>query len=384
MKRRGWWAAAAGCLLLATPFAASAQSWSAQVRPRFETRIIDGDTDSFTAMRTRVGVEWAFDLPGTLFVQLQDVRRWGTAPGDGSADLFDLHQGWVEFGHRGVSPVWIRAGRQEMNFGTRRLIAAPPWSHVSRSFDAGRAALRVSERTTFDVFFAQIAEERSFSGLWLETSNERMERGAAYALLQNDGASDGRRQTTLGAEALVRFGPARLQLEGALQTTEGVSDGAWFGAVRYTVPLAREGGLVSAGVDALSGAAPDADRRPFDRLYGLAHTYYGYADIFSDLDGSTGGRGLVDWIARGVWPLPDGWSLQLDLHHFRVAEGADLESAHLGNELDLSTRWQNGEGVSVLGGLSLFDDGEGRAELGQPDLGQIFGYLQVDVALQGR
>lgn len=382
------WAAAVALAGAGAPV--EAQTFSAEVRPRFEVRAADDDTEAFTGMRTRVGVAWAFDLPGSLFVQVQDVRRWGTAPGDASADVFDLHQGWIEFGARGESTLWVRAGRQEMNFGTRRLIGAPPWSHASRSFDAARLAVRLGGTATLDAFTAQFAEDAgtgqgdaAFSGLWLEARRGALRRGAAYGLVESDGRAGARDRATVGGEALVALGRIELLVEGAVQDTEGVGEAAGFGAVRVALPLARPGARVSGGVDVLSGAAPGEDRRPFNRLYGLAHGFYGYADLFTDFDVDTGGRGLIDWTARGVWPLSGGWSVQVDVHRFEVAEDAGLGAAHLADELDLSTRWRSDDGVSLLGGLSFVAEGDALEAIGRPDLGQVFGYLQVGVALDG-
>ncbi len=362
----------------------SAQDFTAEVRPRFEVRAFDGDTDSFTAMRTRFGVAWAFDTPGTLFIQVQDVRRWGTDPGDASAEVFDLHQGWLELGARGESNFWLRAGRQEMSLGTRRLVAAPPWSHASRSFDAARMALRIGSRALLEGFSAILPDDASFSGLWLEGSGGPLDRGAAFAFFEYDNRMGTADRTTVGAEALLALGPFDLQLEGSIQETEGVGEGAAFGAFRLTLPLDRPGAQVSAGVDVLSGAAPGDDRRPFDNLYGLAHSFHGFADLFTDFTVHTGGRGLVDWTARGVWPAGDAWSVQIDLHRFSVAVDEGLPDAHLADEVDLTARWRSDDGLAFLGGLAFVSDDDALAAVGRPGLGQVFGYVQLGVALDGR
>lgn len=362
----------------------SAQEFTAEVRPRFEVRAFDGDTDSFTAMRTRFGVAWAFDTPGTLFIQVQDVRRWGTDPGDASAETFDLHQGWLELGARGETNVWLRAGRQEMNLGTRRLVAAPPWSHASRSFDAARTAVRLGARALIEGFTAVLPDDAAFSGLWLEGSGGALDRGAAFALFEYDDRMGTADRTTVGGEALLALGPFDLQLEGSIQETEGVGEGASFGAFRLMLPLERPGSQVAAGVDVLSGAAPGEDRRPFDNLYGLAHSFHGFADLFTDFTTHTGGRGLVNWTARGLWPVGDGWSVQFDLHHFAVAEDAGLTDAHLADELDVTARWRSDDGLAFLGGLAFVSEGDALSAVGRPDLGQVFGYVQLGVALDGR
>jgi hypothetical protein len=73
---------------------------SGQVRPRTEGRtpVDDGGWDYFTSMRTRIGVLATLPKNISAFVQLQDVRLWGSESSttDFSADGFDLHQGYLD------------------------------------------------------------------------------------------------------------------------------------------------------------------------------------------------------------------------------------------------------------------------------------------------
>ena len=51
-------------------------------------------------------------------------------------DNFDLHQSFVDLYNVLGSPVDVKIGRQEMSYGKGRLIAAPTWANLIRSFDA--------------------------------------------------------------------------------------------------------------------------------------------------------------------------------------------------------------------------------------------------------
>lgn len=81
--------------------------------------------------------------PVQAFVQFQDARLWGFegSPVTNDANT-DLHQGYLQLrGEDEASELWgeLRVGRQEIPFGSRRLIAERPWNLVGQSFDAVRA-----------------------------------------------------------------------------------------------------------------------------------------------------------------------------------------------------------------------------------------------------
>lgn len=50
-------------------------------------------------------------------------------------DELDLHQAYVQLGNK---PLSVRLGRQEIDLGSRRVVAAPTWNNLLRSFDAAR------------------------------------------------------------------------------------------------------------------------------------------------------------------------------------------------------------------------------------------------------
>ncbi|MBT4502356.1 MAG: alginate export family protein, partial [Gemmatimonadetes bacterium] len=98
-----------------------------QVRPRLEFRdpAAGGQDDSFTSMRVRAQLQTTLERDVSVFVQWQDVRLWGEETntlGDFSADSFDLHQGYVDFGNVGGRSLSIRLGRQEISLGGQRLV----------------------------------------------------------------------------------------------------------------------------------------------------------------------------------------------------------------------------------------------------------------------
>lgn len=74
------------------------------------------------------------------FVQVQDVREWGTEPSTTSTPATTgMHQAYFELGgSRGEAEGFIRVGRQEHFLGSMRLIGTAPWNPHMRSLDAIR------------------------------------------------------------------------------------------------------------------------------------------------------------------------------------------------------------------------------------------------------
>src|SRR6185503_2280119 len=88
-------------------------------------------------LRFDLGVQPASWL--RLAAQAQDARVARYDMGVASAsmrDPFDLRQAYVEVGACEGCKVQVRAGRQELHLGSGRLVAAPEWGNVSRTFDA--------------------------------------------------------------------------------------------------------------------------------------------------------------------------------------------------------------------------------------------------------
>lgn len=89
--------------------------------------------------------------------QVQDTRVFfqNAVPAPSYQATWDLRFGYGEFGELGKSPIAVRVGRQEMIFGTERLIGAANWSNTTRYFDAVRAAM-VYRKWRVDAFAASV------------------------------------------------------------------------------------------------------------------------------------------------------------------------------------------------------------------------------------
>lgn len=96
--------------------------------------------DAVLLARLLLDAEWRPDAAVIAHVQLAShlatPRAFGPRPTD--RDNFDLQQGWVAL-RRGR--LTLKAGRQELAFGSGRLVSARDGPNVRLSFDAARATL---------------------------------------------------------------------------------------------------------------------------------------------------------------------------------------------------------------------------------------------------
>ncbi len=103
--------------------------------------------------------------PLQVFLQFQDARLWGVETSTVSNEaLTDLHQGYIQLrGEDEQSDIWgeLRIGRQEIPFGSRRLIAERPWNLVGQSFDAVRVRGHM-KRWELDGWFALTRRPQQF------------------------------------------------------------------------------------------------------------------------------------------------------------------------------------------------------------------------------
>jgi hypothetical protein len=100
------------------------------------------DPNGYLLHRYLFHSDWHFGKNFRVFAQLQSAlvngRRGGARPTD--KDKLDLHQAFfdVKLGNEKRGFLTIRAGRQEVEFGSGRLVSASEGLNVRRSFDGAR------------------------------------------------------------------------------------------------------------------------------------------------------------------------------------------------------------------------------------------------------
>ncbi|NIP78291.1 MAG: hypothetical protein GWM90_03460, partial [Gemmatimonadetes bacterium] len=213
---------------------------------------------------------------------------------------------------------------------------------------------------------------------------------------EEERSEDASRTRTLGVRWSASAGAVDWRVEAAYQSGEirfrttdpvGWTDyddvGAYLMAARFGVrPV--DALSVSLWYDRLSGDDDPGDDEygVFDTLFATNHKFYGYMDLFLDIPRHTARRGLQDGAVKLSYVLGPHGTLGAALHGFRVASAWGLSSGRIGEELDLSYRWSQVDGVSVAAGLSYFLAGAAWSDpagLGRGDDDQLWGHVMLDV-----
>ncbi|MBM4142659.1 MAG: hypothetical protein FJ225_03565 [Lentisphaerae bacterium] len=143
-------ALAAGALVCLAETEGPEKPWSLDAgtdnRARYEAmgpfRTAADDAESAVVNRLRMRAEARGGDAVALFVEGLDVREWTAAgPQAANTDDLDLHQAYLEVSRVADVPLRARLGRQEFNYGSKRILSAPSWSNKIRSFDAALLGL---------------------------------------------------------------------------------------------------------------------------------------------------------------------------------------------------------------------------------------------------
>ena len=283
---------------------------TAQVRPRMEINNKDFNADtkanSYTYLRTRVGLQLmpAENLGG--FIQFQDSRVYGENSGTLAAtDNIDLHQAYFCIKKLFNLPLDLKVGRMELVYGSQRLIGAVGWHNVGRSFDGGMLTLN-TKPISIDFVKARLNE----SGMAGDEEDNNLY--AAYGKVKCEKMkiqpfviSEMKKETdfarhTLGIYLAGKMGALSHEIEAAYQMGS-MSEDVDIAAYMFTANLNYKLGMsmspvLSAGVDYLSGddGEDETKYKVFNTLYATNHKFYGFMDYFLNLPVHTYGKGLMD------------------------------------------------------------------------------------------
>ncbi len=382
---------------------------SVQERARFEllpdkTFTGDGAGAWQIGNRARLGMEARFGGHVSVFVQLQDVRTWGSeynAKNLGEGTLFDwvangldVHQGWGQINLPGAK-AQIRIGRQEIAWHGQRLIGSVLWAHQGRSFDAIRFSGEPG-KFGFDVFYAMLLNRPVDS---TDTSN-RWEDGHLVALragprLGDPLALDGvfianidqgtdMFLTTFGVHAKGKAGAFAYEVEGYGQAGKGdaVTHMAYLVGLRAGATIA--GGpnpYIGGGFDVVSGDKDPTDDvvRTFDTLYATNHKFYGHLDAYLALPKHTRGAGLIDGQLNTKFKLSKKAGLGFDAHVFASPSPADGDSAFHGLEFDVNGKVKPWKPLTLSAGVWVYVPGAFWGDDVSPEVGA---YLSTDFQLK--
>ena len=374
-------------------------SVTGQIRNRMEWSDLDftsGDGDVVELLRSRLRVTARPQKETTIVVEVQDARRWGEEDDtlDGSAGQLDFHQAYLKLDDMFGQPFSFTVGRQELVYGSERMIGAVGWSNTGRAFDALR--LHFGEESYGELFVAKLEEKGIRDrNLWGIESHFVRDSHAVepYVLFEHDKnlAAERLRRATAGLRGAGEFVTATghvlgYEVEGAGQAGDhGLDEVRAFmasGRLSYGGPGWNRP-YVTAGLDYLSGDGSSGDNqvKVFDTLFATNHMYYGLMDQFpQDITDAApdeaGMRGLSDIYLKGELSASESTRLALHIHHFTLAKSTD-SGKNLGQEADVLLTHQLNSATTVQWGGLIFVPGDAMKAFKRGEDPAFKMYLQI-------
>lgn len=342
------------------------------------------------------------------FAQLKAVFENGRAAGPrpSDEDRLDWHQGFVEKDlARAEGALMFRIGRQELQYGSSRLVSVRESPNVRRTFDAARAVFR-SAAWRVDAFVSRPVETRPgvfddggeddfFAGLYAVRAF-----GDAIALdlysfalgedeAEYDRGTGSQRRFSFGSRFSGTRGPIDWDFEGVFQA--GRFDGdpivAWTfasdsGYTLAALPFAPRLGLKA---DVASGDDGSGALGTFDALYPRG-SYFGEAAL-------VGPQNLADVHPSVSMALGDAVTLEVDAVWFwrqraddgvyngagtLVRSSGDADAHFIGSQIGASLEWQPTPRASIGLVYQRFWPGRFLSETGPArDLDFVAAWIQV-------
>lgn len=289
-------------------------------------------------------------------------------------------------------PVYVRVGRQELSFGSQRLVSPPDWANVRRTFQGVRA-FRTSEKFDVDAFWTRPVipnpgelnswdDNQSFYGLWMTYRPKKGQVVDAYYL----GLDNTNRITQQG---IVRS-PFDVHTFGSRYV--GDKDGALLWDFEGAIQFGDRGdarvfaGMATAGLGYHFKDAPlnptfwayydyaSGDESPnagtvgtFNHLFPFGHQYMGWADLV--------GRQNIQDFNMHLYLYPTNWvTVWFQYHRFWLDSARDAlygvagqayrrdptgaAGRDVGHEFDVAVNFHLTKHADVITGYSHLFGGE--------------------------
>ncbi len=410
----------------------------AQVRARtqmddrsFKTEdSLGGAIDNFRELRTRVGIMGTVKDNAHIYIQFQDSRVAGAAPGTSGGlsgtNGVDLHQGYIKLDNIFGEGWGGMAGRFEFVKGNHRFFGNVGWHQMGRSWD-GAALWYSNEDFNVTGFGLNVLElrDKTFDsdfnayGLYGTINSLNLD---LFTLFEVNSDTSGYQpdikplsRMNLGMYYHRNHEQFDFAMNGVYQMGTMVGDKVEYytidvldSVVASEVDIAAflftfEGGYTlegdlnaraAVGIDYSSGTdagdTSSTDYKTYSNSYYTGHKFQGYMDYFlpSTMKGKAYEHaGLMDIMFRAkLDPIP-GWTLKGDFHYFTTA--ADYISAYddstltkdVGMEFDFSVSTVRVAGVNLTAGASVFLPKDHWVGMEDSNMG-FWAYTQAIVTLK--
>lgn len=348
------------------------------------------DDAQFIAHRARLQAQYRIDKLN-MFVSVQDVRTWGSAPQANLTDDFlSLHEAWAEY-H--FSPeISAKIGRQELNYNGARFLGNLDWALQGRSHDF---ALLKWERDNRKLHlgggYNQDAQKLTGHDYLMPNQYKsalfaRYESAAnslQYALMfwhetrqriltnpEGSYVAGTHNRQTMGIPTLkYTFGNTELSGYYYHQTGEDAAErhiNAYNANAQIVQKIAIDtarGNMLrlAAGAEFISGTDQGSSDKnnSYSLQYGTNHAMNGYMDLFYVGGAHENSVGLNNYYVKGRYDFNPKFFVQADYHLFQAnaevlsANGSAMD-ASLGQELDLSAGFIVDPNFSIQAGYSQF------------------------------
>lgn len=306
---------------------------------------LTGRDNTYELYRTRVYGDLWFQDRFRIYAEFLDAQSFNQdlAPLVSDIDRSDMLNFFIDLklAELNCAPVYLRAGRQELTYGSQRLISPPDWLNTRRTFE-GVKVFRHGEKLDVDAFVVQpvipdrarfdsVDNNQVFGGLWTTYRPKEGRNIDLYYLALDNASNPPARLALLGGPYNVHTLGARhvgqecnllWDFEGMYQFGDrrGAPINAFAGtaAVGYVFKDAPMTPQVWIGFDHASGdSSPNAGQyNTFNQLFPFGHYYFGFIDV-------VGRQNINDFNGQFAF-YPTHWlTCVSQAHWFRLDEARD-------------------------------------------------------------
>ncbi len=376
---------------------------------------LSGKDNNYQLLRSRIYADLWIEDRVRVYVEYIDAESYNQnlAPLGIDVNKSDLLNAFVDVKLLDIdgSPVYVRTGRQELCFGSQRLISPLDWANTQRTFE-GVQVFRYSEKLDASVFWVQpviinptrfdsVDDRQNFTGAWV---TYRPEKGQAidlyYLNLDNDNhnvlgeAVKGSRvkgsfnTDTIGARYAGNKDDLLFDFEGMYQF------GSWSNqdtsATAYTtsagwnfsqVPLTPQFWVAWDYASGDHNPGTTDTHGTFNQLFPFGHYYFGFLDLV--------GRQNIEDLNFQVVVWPTKWiTCWAQYHIFELDSAKDAlygpagqvlrsdptgrSGRDVGDELDLVTNIHLTQNQDVLLGWSKLYEGSFLKKTGYGPSPELF------------
>ncbi len=358
------------------------------------TRGLTQQNDSYDLSRLRVYTDlWYRD---DFRVYAEYLGAWSAGQeiprlpiDENKSDLLNLFAD-VKLADLGGNPAYVRIGRQELLFGSQRLISPLEWANTRRTFQGVRA-FRQTEKWDFDMFWVQpvipnpnkfdsVDNNQNFAGAWATYRPKKGQSIDAYylfldntnAVTQLDIPRGQFTRHTFGGRYVGNVENVLFDFEGAMQlgsqNGRDVVAGMATAGAGYNFKDRLWNPTVWAYYDyASGGGATTGTAHTFNQLFPFGHYYLGWLDLV--------GRQNIHDLNFHLYLYPTKWlTTWLQFHSFWLANSSDAlynaggipirrsatgtAGSHVGEELDLVFNVHLSKHADILTGYSYLWGGD--------------------------